>query len=207
MATATQIIDKAFRLFDEETDSKYEQDGDRTTALELLNDGYFEICLETLCSRTNATITTTPGTNGVDFPNGFIAVLEVAYNDGYRYLDPIFESDVAVNKSGCPTGYVLTGTQFKFNVTPDAAYSYLVDYYTGPTADLTLTETPTLIPEIWQLRVLPHYVLWQLFAIDKREEISARAPLWRAHYENQLNKMASYFSGEKRYAGRSPELG
>jgi hypothetical protein len=206
MATATAIISKAFRLFDEETDSKYEQDGDKTTALELLNDGYFEVCRETLCSRTTYALTTVSGTREYSLPSDFVAIFEVSCPAEYAFLTPCLYRNIIVNENGFPSEWYLTPDKIGFNLIPDAAYALTLDYFRGPTDDLELADTPSLIPTTWQLRVLPYYVLWKLFAIDKREEIQARAPFWEAKFNEKLAKMKDWFAGEGRYAGSVPSL-
>jgi hypothetical protein len=204
--TANDAISKAFRLFDEETDSKYEQNGNRTTAIELVNDGYFDICLETKCSRTNGTITTVPNNREVNQPSDCVGVFSIAHPNSYDFLKAISSQKILVNQKGLPSGYTLKTNKIVFDVIPDAAYSFDIDYANGPTEELELTEEPELIPEVWRPRVLPYYVLWKLFAIDKREEVLARAPYWQGEYEKKRDKMKAYFAGGQ-YAGRKPELG
>jgi hypothetical protein len=208
MPTSDELISKSFRMFDEETDSKYEQDGDRTTALEYLMDGYFEICLETQCSQTSETITTISGTREYNLPSDHIATYKVYQPSEYRFLYPCYynNENIAVNQQGCPGKYYLTPSKIGFNVIPDSAYEFTHEYFNGPTEELVLGDTPSLIPTIWQARVLPYYVLWKLFATDKREEVLARAPFWKSAYEEKRNKMKEYFTGNSRYAGDLPDM-
>ncbi len=205
MATATAIISKAFRLFDEQTSSKFEESGNRTTALEMLNDGYLEICIETLCSRTSAPLSISSAAREYSFPTGFVAIYEISYPDGNYFLSPCYYKSIAINESSQPEAYYLTPDKIGFSYIPDSAYSLTVDYFTGPTEDLELNDTPSLIPSIWQNRVLPYYVLWKLFAIDKREEVLARAPFWKNIYEEKLFKMKAYYANDGQFAGRLPE--
>jgi len=204
--TIDEMISKAFRLFDEETDSKYEQDGDRTTALELANDGYLDICIETKCSRINGVVTTVVNNRESDQPSDCVGVFSLSYPNGYRFLDPISSRKISINEKGLPSGYLLKTNKIVFDVIPDTAYVFDIDYANGPTAELTLTSEPSLIPTIWQPRVLPYFILQGLFAIDKREEVLARAPFWKAQYEMKRDKMKAYFSSGQ-YAGRKPDLG
>jgi len=204
--TATDLISKTFRTFDEETDSKYEQDGDRTTALDYLNDGYLDVCIVTKCSRTNGTVVTTVNNRETNQPAGAVGIVSISYPAEYRFLDPVPPKKILINQTGCPSGYRLKTTKIEWDVIPNAAYTFDVDYVNGPSAELTLTDEPSLIPEIWQPRILPYYVLWQLFATDKREEVLARTPFWKSLYEEKLNKMKLYFNGGQ-YAGRRPDWG
>ncbi len=204
--TADEIISKAFRLFDEETDSKYEQNGDRTTALELVNDGYLDICMETKCSRTTIQITTTSGNRESNQPTDSVGIFSISYPGGYCFLDSISPNKISINQSGCPSGYCLKPGKIVFDVIPNAAFVYDVDYASGPTEELELTDEPELIPVIWQPRVLPYFVLWKLFAIDKREEVVSRAPYWKSQYEEKRDKMKVFFSSGQ-YAGKKPNLG
>lgn len=206
MATATQLITKAFRKFDEETNSKYEQDGNRSTALDYLNEGYFDVCRETHCSQTSSSLTTTSGTREYSLPSDFVAMWEVEYPEGYCFLVPMFYKDININQLGGPSRWYLTPTKIGFEFTPNGAYTYTLTYYNGPTNEIALDDTPSLIPTAWQNHILPYYVLWRLFATDKREEIVSRAPFWQGEYEKRLATMRDYFSGDGRYGGRLQSL-
>lgn len=204
--TANDLISRTFRRFDEETDSKYEQDGDRTTALEILNDGYLEVCIETKCKRTTTPIITTANNRESDQPVDSVGIFSIEHPSAYSYLNPVGRDKIMVNQSGTPSGYTLRGNKIVWDVIPVTAYTYNVDYAQGPTAELDLTEEPILIPEMWQPRILPYYILKELFAIDKREEVLARAPFWNGKYEEKLSKMRSFYSSGM-YAGKKPSLG
>lgn len=206
MATATEIISKALRLFQEATSSKFEDGGARTTPLDALNDGYAEVCQETLCSRNTYPLTTTSGTREYSLPNDFVAIFEVYSASNYAFLTPCLYRNIVVNENGFPSEWYLTPDKIGFNVIPDGSYSLTLDYFRGPTAELGLNDVPSLIPATWQMRILPYYVLWQLFAIDKREEILSRAPFWEGKYREKLTKMKEIFAGEGRYAGSIPSL-
>ena len=187
--TANDIITSAFKLFDEETGCKYEESGNRTFALEMLNDGYFEICHETQCVQNVATLTTIPGTREYSLPDGFISMLEVESIANYRFLSPIFFKNIDVAIQGYPKAYYLTGSTMGFDVMPDNVYTMVQHYYYAPTLDdeLTLSDEPTLIPAVWQ-RTLKYYVVMKLFEIDKEADPS-RISIWENLYNQKLQKM------------------
>lgn len=208
MATTNDIISKAFWMFDEETPSKYEQNGNRITALEMLNDGYAEVCRKTKCCRRTGTLVTVPGVREYDQPEGCVGIFAVECPAEQRFLSPIFydSNNIYVGQPGPIYGYYLTADKIGFDAIPNQVYTLNLIYFTGPTEDLGLDDEPILIPSLWRNRILHLYVLWKLFAIDKREEISARAPYWRGVYESKLEEMREFYTGEAQYAGELPEL-
>jgi len=208
MATANDIISKAFRMFDEETDSKYEQNGNRITALEMLNDGCFEVCKETKCNRVIGTLTTVPGTREYDQPEGCVGIFSVECPNEQRFLPPTFydSGNIRIGQPGPINKYYLVADKIGFDTIPNRIYNLNLIYFAGPTEDLELDDEPTLIPALWRNRILHYYLLWKLFAIDKREEISARAPYWNGVYQSKLSEMREFYAGEAQYAGELPEL-
>ena len=199
--TATQLISKAFNLFDESTDSKYEQSGNRTFALDMLNDGYQEVCRETHCYRTAAaTIATVNGTREYALPDAF-EKMEFMYCNNIK-LVPKYYNNIELSTAGIsqPLNYYLKPGFVGFDPLPNDAYTITYSYFGGPSADLTLDETPSLIPAKWQ-RILAYYVVTRLYQSAKDSvQIDPNARLfWKGIYEEQLFKMQAHFAGNGQY--------
>jgi hypothetical protein len=202
MPTANELLTKAFDLFDESNkSSKYEDDGNRIFALEMLNEGYMKVCRETQCYRTSGAITTVKNTREYDLPDGFVSLDFVSYGNYKVY--PVMRGGVHLGAVGPPVDYYLINNKIGFDPLPDSAYIVEFFYFGGPTADLTLEDTPSLIPAMWQ-RILPYYVTMKLFATDKRGDQSGFIQ-WKAIFEEFLEEMSNYFGGDDQYT-ELPEI-
>jgi hypothetical protein len=191
--TANEIIDEAFNLFDESSGSKYDSDT-RAWPLRLVNIGYREICEKTRCSRTSYALSTVANTKEYSLPSGFLAMHSVDYA-GYYRLDPIgfqrAEKEFALNDTGQPAQYYLAVDKIGLVPTPASVYTVNLYYFNGPTSDLTINDTPSLVPTAYHY-VLAYYVVSKLFQIDKGAD-SNRALFWKGLYEEELDKMKTYY--------------
>lgn len=202
MPTADKLLTKAFDLFDESNgSSKYEDDGNRTFALEMLNQGYMDVCRETQCYRTSGTIATVKNTREYDLPDEFVSLDYASYSNYKVY--PIMRGNICLGAPGPPVNYYIVNNKIGFDPLPDSAYAVEFFYFGGPTEDLTLEDAPSLIPTMWQ-KILPYYVVMKLFAADKRGDQSGFIQ-WKAIYEEFLEKMSNYFGGDDQYT-ELPEI-
>jgi len=202
MSTANELLAKAFDLFDESgTSSRYEDDGNRTFALEMLNQGYMDVCRETRCYRTSSTISTTNGAQEYSLPDDFVSLEYASYSDYKLY--PIMRKNVSLGFFGEPVNYYLVNGKMGIDPLPNGAYTISFSYYGGPSADLTLEDSPILIPTMWQ-RILAYYVAMRLFSVDKGSD-QAGFVQWKQIYEEELGKMENHFRGEGQYT-ELPEM-
>lgn len=194
----SQLISKAFNLFDESSNSKYEQNGLRTFALEMANNGYAEICRETQCCWTSGTISLTANIREYSLPAACAILDTVVYS--YSRLKPMFNKDINLSLTGPPTQYYVMNDKIGFDALPNDNYTVSITYFAGPSADLVLSDSPTLIPDRWQY-VLAYYIARRLFEVDKGANPN-QAILWQNLYMEELSKMRNYF----RLGGNASEI-
>lgn len=207
---ADEIISEAFNLFDETSDksspsSKYDSTS-RFWPLRLVNTGYREVCQETHCSRISDTFNTVAGQREYDYPNDFVALHSLDYNGNYR-LNPVsyqrIDKDFSLSSTGVPIQYYLAADKLGIVPIPNSIYLINRTYFNGPAADLTLTESPDLVPIKFHY-VISYYVTMKLFEVDKGAD-SNRALMWKRMYQEELAKMRVYFSSGMN-ADRKPEI-
>jgi hypothetical protein len=197
--TTDDIISESFNLFDETSDksspaSKYDSPT-RTWPLRQVNLGYAEICREARCSRTTDVLTTTANQREYTYPTGFVAMRSIDYN-GLGKLTPVAYQNIEVsyllNAVGIPIEYYLEVDKMGINPIPADAYTLNRVYFDGPTADLTLTDTPSKVPTAWHY-LISYFLVAKMFAIDKGTD-SERAIYWGNEYQSELTKFKNYLS-------------
>jgi hypothetical protein len=194
----TQLISKAFSLFDETNGSRYEQLGARTFALEMANNGYAEICRETHCAWASSPISTEAGIREYALPLD-CAVLDYVTCQS-KAVKAMLHKDISLGASGPPGQYYLVADKIGFDVTPNGGYQVDLWYFAGPSTDLPLDQTPVLIPDRWQY-VLAYYITRRLFETDKGAN-PRLAGVWQKLYAEELIKMRDHF----RLGGNGSEI-
>jgi hypothetical protein len=191
--TLDQCIELAQNLFDAATTSG--QKYGSVLARQLGNIGYGEIVREAKCSgTTEGTITTVSGTREYSLASAYSSIVAVYYEDtaGNRTkLDPMFEQ-TQIDYTGYPVRYYLKANKIGFDPEPNDAYTVKYVYNAKPTADLTGTDTPSLLPTDFH-HVLAYFITYQFFKIDKGDDTGGLNK-WRNFYNEELQKLKDYLA-------------
>jgi hypothetical protein len=193
------IINDAYDMFDEPSTAigKYNQDSN-ALALKLANRIYLDICKKGYSTRTSSDITTVSGTREYVLPEGFATMKKVLY-DG-KPLDPIREHK-ATRENYSPDGYYLTelGDGVNGTVTfyigidplPDSVYTVTAYYTQRPTANLTLTQIPFLLPSDYHY-IISEGIVKEFMKYDKGDK-SQGFMKWDQIYRMSLLELKDYY--------------
>jgi hypothetical protein len=196
--TVDEIWEDALVHFDEGSSGKYNSDGG-ALGKRIVNRVYREVCRDAKCgTRTSEDLTASTSSREIALPSGLILLERVLYKpDGYNrgyHLDRVkATNDYNDESSGPPSYYYQIDTSYIGLVPfPDQAYTIPIVYRAGPAAELTGTQTPSLVPSDWH-HVIVYGTVYQLFRIDNGDD-GEGARKWAGLYRAELIALKNYLN-------------